>query len=94
MSAKDGREIEESLITFPCDFQIKVMGKNTQAFETEIFNIVKKYFSDLTNAQVNKRLSKDSTYVALTISVFAQNKAQMDALYEELSACKSVLMAL
>jgi putative lipoic acid-binding regulatory protein len=43
---------------------------------------------------VRVRTSADGNFRAITYLLVAQNKAQLDAIYRELTACKSVLMAL
>ena len=35
---------EQSLLTFPCDFQIKIIGNNTDSFEMEIFSNIRSAF--------------------------------------------------
>ena len=46
------------------------------------------------DSSVRVRTSTDGNFLALTYVVHAQNRAQLDAIYRELTACKSVLMAL
>lgn len=85
---------EESLINFPCDFTIKVMGKVDTPFEKDVTSIVKKHFNDIKAEHIEKRLSKEKNYLSLSITVHAQNKAELDALYLELSQNQYVLMTL
>ena len=40
------------------------------------------------------RTSSDGNFVAVTYTVLASSREQLDAIYRELTACKSVLMAL
>ena len=40
------------------------------------------------------RTSADGNFLALTYLVLASSREQLDAIYRELTACKSVLMAL
>jgi putative lipoic acid-binding regulatory protein len=40
------------------------------------------------------RTSADGNFLALTYLVHATGREQLDAIYRELTACKSVLMAL
>lgn len=81
-------------LEFPCDFVIKAMGAATEEFESIVRNIIKSHFPKCTADMIKKRYSKDHNYVALSITVHAKNKAQLDSTYEELSARKEVLMAL
>lgn len=85
---------DNAVLKFPCDFPIKVMGPAGQDFETKIIGLVRKHAPDLGEASVATRLSKDGTYQSITINVRAKSKAQLDAIYQELTNDKEVLMAL
>lgn len=90
----NGKNNEESLIEFPCKFVIKVMGKNNDNFEKSVLNIITKHFPDFDKKNMAKKFSKDSNYLSLSITVFAQSKAQLDSAYQDLSSCENVLMSL
>ena len=90
----NGEATESSPIQFPCDFTIKVMGKNNDDFENSVVSVIKKHFSDFDEKNVAKKHSKDNNYLSLSITVFAQNKAQLDATYQALTSCDNVLMCL
>lgn len=83
-----------SPLKFPCDFIIKVMGESTPEFETRVLAIVQQHFPQVDAAQFTKRPSKDNNYIALTVTVYAESKAQLDACYQDLSSEPMVLMAL
>lgn len=94
MTKSNGRAKEETLIKFPCDFTLKIMGKSQGDFEKTVLEIVKKYFPICDFSKNQKKLSKDNNYLSLSITVYAESKMQLDALYQELSDTKEVLMAL
>lgn len=83
-----------SALTFPCDFTIKIMGKNNPLFEETVAFILKTHYPKITDNAFSKRLSKDKNYIAVNITVQASSKEQLDALYQQLSDEPSVLMAL
>ena len=85
---------EESAINFPCDFVIKVIGKSNKQFEERAINIVLRHYPDVDLEKMTKRTSRDNNFVAITFSVYAKNKKQLDALYQELSSADEVLFAL
>ena len=93
MNTTDSNE-HSSPLQFPCDFMIKIMGKTSDQFENNILTIVKKHYPNLDPTKISKRTSKDNTYTALTITVEAQNQAELDALYQEISQSDDVIMAL
>lgn len=84
----------ESPLTFPCDFPIKVMGKNLPHFETTVVKLVQRHAPDFDASTVQSRLSKGDRYLSLTLTVHATSRAQLDAIYRDLTACEDVAMAL
>lgn len=84
----------ESLLTFPCDFIIKVFGESSDEFEVKVLSIIHKHIPDLPEGALQSRLSETGKYRALTITVHVESKEQLDAIYRELSLAKEVLMAL
>lgn len=90
----NGHHTEDSLIEFPCDFVIKVMGKTEGEFEKIALDIVKKHFPETHDANIQKKLSKDQNYLSLSIMIHVESKMKLDALYRELTRRKEILMVL
>lgn len=84
----------ETLLTFPCQFPIKVMGKNQPGFAATVVTLVQRHAPDFDATSVQTRLSKGDRYLALTLIVHATSRAQLDAIYHDLTACEDVAMAL
>jgi putative lipoic acid-binding regulatory protein len=84
----------ESPIQFPCEFPIKVVGKANDEFEIFALGTIRKHFPDLKEDSLRIRKSAESHYMAITVNVIATSKEQLDALYQELSGTKLVIMAL
>lgn len=85
---------EQSLISFPCDFQIKIIGKNHAAFAMEIINIARKHFPTLEDASIRNQLSQQGNYLAISITVYATDQATLDGLYMELTKHPDIKMVL
>lgn len=85
---------EESVIEFPCEFPIKAMGLAGGKLELTVVEIVRRHAPDLGEAAVKSRPSANGKYVSITVTITATSKAQLDAIYMDLTACKQVLMAL
>jgi len=83
-----------SAFQFPCDFVIKVFGHASDEFELEVLTIIRKHVDDLRENALASRLSKDGKYLALSITVTARDKYQLDDIYRDLTANSHVLMAL
>jgi putative lipoic acid-binding regulatory protein len=85
---------DESLLKFPCDFPLKVMGRHNDDFRSIVLGIVQKHAGDIDVGQIEERPSKDGKYLGLTYTIRATSKAQLDALYTELTSCEKVLIVL
>ena len=85
---------DESLIDFPCDFPIKVMGANCAEFEAEVIRIIRQHVPDLGEGAVRQRPSGKGNYLSITVTIRAESKTQLDALYRELTACELAKMVL
>jgi putative lipoic acid-binding regulatory protein len=92
--SKPNGHAEESIIQFPCDFTIKVMGKTNSDFEKIVIATVQEHFPETSAAGIQKKLSKDNNYLSLSITVYAESKPQLDSLYKALSSNPLVLMVL
>lgn len=84
----------DTLLTFPCDFPIKVVGRGDADFDALVIAIVQRHAPDLDLARVLGRNSRHGNWRAVTLVVRATSQAQLDALYGELSAHERVTMAL
>lgn len=85
---------DESLLEFPCDFPIKVMGYNSADFETLMVEIIQQHAPDLDMTLLTARESRNGRYLSLTIPIRATSRAQLDAIYQALSDHDGVVMAL
>jgi putative lipoic acid-binding regulatory protein len=85
---------DDTLLEFPCDFPIKIMGKTQDGFAEAMVAIVVKHAPDFDAATVEMRASKGGNYLSLTCTVRATSKDQLDALYREITGHPMVSMAL
>ena len=84
----------DSLIKFPCDFPVKIMGVRSDDFAQSMIAVVLRHAPDFDAATTEMRLSKGGKYLSLTCTVHATSKPQMDALYMELTKHPQVKVAL
>jgi hypothetical protein len=83
---------DSSLLTFPCDLPIKVLGRNEAAFRDAAIAIVRSHYGD--EHRVAEQLSREGAYLSLTITVRAASREQIDAVYNALVAAPQILMVL
>ena len=77
---------EPSLLEFPCDFPIKIMGKREDGFAQAVLESVLRHAPDFDAAAIEMRPSAKGNYISLTCTIRAVSREQLDALYRELSA--------
>ena len=85
---------QTSLIDYPCDFPIKIMGQSQQGFAQAVIEIVLRHDPNFDPASVEMRTSKTARYLSLTCTVRATSREQLDALYQELCDHPMVAMVL
>jgi putative lipoic acid-binding regulatory protein len=93
MSNQDINGGEETLFEFPCKFPIKAMGRNIIGIEETIVEIIRKHAPETDVVSVRTRLSAGGKYIGVTITITARSKAQLDAIYMDLTSHPEVLMS-
>lgn len=84
----------ESLLQFPCDFTIKIFGRESDEFESAVKAIIAAHVSSSSEPIISSRLSENRKFRALTITLHVTTKQQLDEIYQALSNSPHVLMAL
>jgi uncharacterized protein len=85
---------QETLLQFPCEFPIKVMGETRDGFAEAMVEIVRLHAPDFDPGRVEMRPSSSGKYLSLTITVTATSKPQLDDLYRALTAHPMVKVVL
>ncbi|MGH8581808.1 MAG: YbeD family protein [Gammaproteobacteria bacterium] len=88
------RDQREDLLSFPCPFAIKAMGIAGEDFDGLVAGIIRRHAPNLGEAAVATRFSRGGKYVSVTVTILAESRAQLDAIYRDLSAHERVYMAL
>ncbi len=86
--------ITETLIEFPCDFPIKIMGETHDDFAAEITKTIQTQLPSFDATKIEMRGSSGGKYISLTCTVHVTTKAQLDDVYRALSAHPMVKFAL
>jgi|688.fasta_scaffold110685_2 putative lipoic acid-binding regulatory protein len=83
-----------NLLEFPVDFPIKVMGRRTDEFAQTIAALVSARVPDFNPASIELRASSRGAWLSVTLTVRAQSREQLQALYRELSSHPMVRIVL
>ena len=73
-----------SLIEYPCDFPIKVMGKSQEDFVETIVKIIRLHAPEFDEASMETRASKGGNYISITCTIWATSRVQLDTIYQAL----------
>ncbi|NNC78195.1 MAG: DUF493 domain-containing protein [Woeseiaceae bacterium] len=84
----------DTLLEFPCEFPIKMMGKDTDEFHATARALVEKHTGPLDDTRIQTAQSRNGRFVSITVTVEAVSQQQLDAIYTDVSAHEAVLMAL
>lgn len=81
-------------LEFPCEFPIKVMGRASDTFRTEVTEILSRHVPDEDQAALTTQDSSAGRFVSITLTIRARSREQLDHLYQDLNGLESVLMTL
>jgi putative lipoic acid-binding regulatory protein len=84
----------ESLIEYPCDFPIKVLGKTQAGFAQAVLETVRAHVPDFDGSSMDMKSSKQGRYLSVTCIVRATSRRQLDELYRALCDHPMVVMVL
>ena len=79
---------KKSLLDFPRDFAIKVMGEANENFSIIVIEIIKKYYKDFNASMIEMKGSSKGKYISLTCNVYVTSQKQLDKIYIDLSKNK------
>jgi putative lipoic acid-binding regulatory protein len=85
---------DESPLKFPCEFPIKVMGREEADFDAHVRGIVDQNVAPPDLLDFRRRESKNDRFVSITVTIQARSRVQLDTLYRELSGDPRILFVL
>ncbi len=85
---------EQSLIEYPSNFPIKVMGAHVEGFVEAITLVAQHFDPGFDPATIEHRPSKGGNYLGLTVTVRVTSREQLDELYRTLSSHPMVKVVL
>jgi putative lipoic acid-binding regulatory protein len=91
---ENGPDQPETLLEFPCMFPVKAMGRDDGGFEALVKKIISKHAEVSAGVPVTTNTSSSGSYLSVTVTIEAVSKAQLDRIYQDLTDCEQVLVAL
>jgi len=85
---------KDSLITYPCQFPIKVMGLAVDGFIPAMSGIARRFDPTFDGRTIEQRPSSGGKYMGLTLTVRVESREQLDNLYRTLTGHPMVKVVL
>ena len=85
---------QDSLIEYPSDFPIKIMGPMHDAFAQTMLELVILHDPDFMPERLELRPSSSGNYLGITVTIRATSREQLDNLYRALSGHPMVKVVL
>src|SRR6185312_6801914 len=84
----------ESLLQFPTDYPIKVVGRPSPEFRARIHAVVLKHVPNVETDRISERLSENGNFLSISYTLRAESREQVTALATELTATEGVIMVI
>ncbi len=87
-------EVDPPKIEFPCDYPIKVLGRQSDDFHGVVMEVFERHAPGFDRETITIRDSAKGTFCAITITITATGKEQLEALHQDLLATGAVQMVI
>ena len=84
----------DSVIEFPCEFPIKIMGRDEAGFREVAIDLVEKHAGSLPDDAIRTSSSSAGNFLSITVTITATSQEQLDNIYRDLTDNELVLVAL
>ncbi|MCZ6828061.1 MAG: DUF493 family protein [Gammaproteobacteria bacterium] len=88
------QEKEPPKIEFPCDYPIKVLGRQCEEFESVVIEIIERHAPGIDLSRINVKSSRKGTFTSMTVFITATGQPQLEALHGDLMASGLVQMVI
>jgi len=85
--------LEDYELIFPCEYPVKVIGRDENDFTGFVIDVVSRHVPHLTGDDFSTRSSSGEKYISVSVTFIAESRQQVDALYDELGKDDRVRIA-
>lgn len=82
------------LLEFPCEFPIKMMGRDQPEFREAALAVVERHAGHIAEDAVRTAASSNGNFLSITITITATSREQLDSIYRDLTDDERILVAL
>jgi putative lipoic acid-binding regulatory protein len=90
----NGKQDDARGFEFPCDYQVKAMGHDDGSFRETVIDILSRHCASIDHERIVCRASRNGKYLSVSVTIEAQSREHLDAIYAALTAHEKVLMRL
>ena len=84
----------KSLIEFPCEYPIKIIGDGSSMFTDHIESVMTNTLGLGNYSKISEKYSKNKKWLSITISFTAKNENQLRRIHHHLKVSNSVKMVI
>jgi putative lipoic acid-binding regulatory protein len=84
----------DSLLEFPCEFPVKVMGRDDEGFRRTALEVIERHAGPIEPRAIRESSSSQGNFLSITITIMATSQEQLDDIYRDLSNHELILVAL
>lgn len=85
---------QEQGLVFPCDFPLKIFGRNTKEFIDAVHTVITNHIPREEWVSSKETHSRNQNYISCTIVVCVQSREQLDSIITDINNCPDIIMAL
>ncbi len=85
---------DDKLLEFPCDFPIKMMGRDEPEFRETAIALIERHAGEIPSDAIRTTVSRKGNFLSITITIKAKSQQQLDDIYRELTEHDEILVAL
>lgn len=86
--------MDQKLLEFPCDFPIKIMGRDQPQFREAAVALIEQHAGEIPDDAIRTINSREGNFLSITITIKAKSQQQLDDIYRDLSENDEILVAL
>ena len=82
------------LMEFPCQFPIKMMGRDQPEFRQAAIAVIERHAGHVEAEAVRTAASSSGNFLSITVTITATSREQLDNIYRDLTDDERILVAL
>ena len=94
MTKTDRHPVQPEGLQFPCRYPVKAMGRTGGNLELEIVTIIENHTGKVAQEDVRSKSSSAGNFQSVTVTIEVTSRAELETIYQDLSACEQVLWTL